>query len=86
MKSLGNTTLYVYLYYLLGFLANRGALAILIYELFTATVNVHSGFGKNYRIGKISVPVSAKNSDFGRSLFMTKGHITKVYAIKRGWT
>ena len=40
------------------------------YEQFTAKVNAHFGFGKNCRSVKISVPVLAKNSDFGRSLYI----------------
>ena len=67
MDFLPNLNIGRFSYTLLVFLENlRGALAILNYELVTATVNVNSGFGKNYRTEMISV--SAENSGFGRSL------------------
>ena len=45
------------------------------------TMTAHSGFGKNYRTGMISVlvPVSAENSGFGRSLLYFK--FVKFYKI-----
>ena len=51
---------------------NRGIklLQLCVLTWFLAKVNAHFGFGKNCRSVKILVPVLAKNSDFGRSLYI----------------